>query len=234
MHAARLAADHAAIAAGRAATALVPIAQRDDVEARLSRLVALDAEAERRARLFRTPREEREMLMMTRPVSTENAYAFFGLLLGTLPPAAIFIRLFDYGVGYEGDWGHAAFTVLCLAMNGVCAFIGWKMGGVVGQSIITNAGRRSWRRTLLFTLVAAFVWATATGAAGGLLFFGIGAGFGAFFALAVALPAFAVFTTFHRLLARGGMIDARHLRPLAWAVAATAAALFLSPSLLPY
>jgi len=57
---------------------------------------------------------------------------------------------------------------------------------------------------------------------------------GVFYALAVALPAFLVFTTLHRLLARGGMIEERHLWPLAWAVAATPAALVLSPSLLPY
>ena len=80
---------------------------------------------------------------------------------------------------------------------------------------------------LLLTPVAAFVWGAVTGAAGGALFFGIGAIFGVICALAVALPSFMVFTTFHRLLARGGMIDARHLRPLAWGVALTIAALIL-------
>jgi hypothetical protein len=189
--------------------------------------VALDAEAERRARLFRTPREEREMLMMSRPVNTERAFALFGLLLGTLPPAAIFYRMFGYGFTYERDWGYFTLPAMCLAMNFVCAFIGRHMGRAVGHPMIANAERRSWTLTVLFALLAAFVWAVATGAAGGAVFFGVGAIFGAFFALAVALPAFAVFTTLHRLLARGGMIDARHLRPLAWGVAATAAALVL-------
>lgn len=220
MHAARLAAD-------RPATVSLPPARRDDVDARLSRLVALDAETERRARLFRTPREEREMMMLLRPVSTERAYALFGLLLGTLPPAAIFIRVFGDWPSREPGWSGFTVLALCLTMNAVCAFVGRQMGRVLGQTMIARAERRSWTLTVLFALLAAFVWAVATGAAGGAIFFGIGAIFGAIFALAVALPSFLVFTTFHRLLARGGMIDARHLRPLAWGVAATAAALVL-------
>ena len=233
MYAARPAAGRTAVAAGCATTLNVAPARRDDVDARLSRLVALDAEAERRARQFRTPREEREMLMMRRPFNVARAFAFFGLLLGTLPPAAIFIRLFGYGLGGNPEWGHLAFLRLCLAMNFLCAVMGQQMGRVVGRSIIEDTGRRSWARTLLVALPAAVVWGISTGAAGGVLFFGIGAIFGAVCALAVALPCFVAFTTLHRLLARGGMIDARHLRPLAWGVAATAAALVLSPYLLP-
>jgi hypothetical protein len=220
MHAARLTAD-------RLATAGLPVSERRDLDARLSWLLAADAEAERRARQFRTPREEREMLMMPRPVNAGRAYALFGLLLGTLPPAAIFIRLFGYGFGHGLDLDEFTLSALCLAMNVVCAFVGRQMGRAVGQTMIASAERRSWTLTVLFALVAAFVWAVATGAAGGAIFFGVGAIFGAFSALAVALPAFLAFTTLHRLLARGGMIDARHLRPLAWGVAATAAALVL-------
>jgi hypothetical protein len=222
MHAARFTADHAATDRG-------PLAQRDDVNARLNWLLASEAEAERRARQFRTPREEREMLMMTRPVHVERAFALFGLLLGTLPPAAIFFRL---ALPITRD-GNDYFWLIFVPMLVVCAALGRVMGRRVGRSI-GEFERGGWVRLLFFTIAAAFGWATVTGAAGGVLFFGIGAIFGVFCALAVALPAFIIFTTFHRLLARGGMIEARHLRPLAWAVAATAAALVLSPSLLPY
>ena len=57
-------------------------------DARLNWLIAAEADAARRAHLFRTPREERELLLMRRPVAPERAFAQFGLLLGTLPPAA--------------------------------------------------------------------------------------------------------------------------------------------------
>jgi hypothetical protein len=227
MHAAQFAADHAAPVSAA-------VSERRDLDARLRRLLATEAEVERRAREFRTPLEEREMLMMPRPVSAERAFALFGLLLGTLPPAAIFIRLFGYGFTYERDWGYFTLPAMCLAMNIVCAFVGRRMGRTVGQTMIADSERQSWARMLLSALVAAFVWGAATGAAGGAIFFGIGWIVGVIYALMVALPAFLVFTTLHRLLARGGMIDARHLRPLAWGVAATAAALVLSPSLLTY
>ena len=233
MHAARLANDHAA-------TAPVPFAKRGDLDSRLSRLLAAEAEAERRARLFRSTREEREMLMMRQPVNTGDAYALFGLLLGTLPPAAIFYQMFGYGIvsgstyGLGRNWDGLTLFALCLAMNAVCALVGRLMGRALGQTVIAPAGRRSLAVSLLASLLTAFVWGVGTGAAGGALFFLIGAIFGATTALAVALPAFAVFTLFHHTLARGGMIDACHLRPLAWAVAGTAAALILSPSSLTF
>jgi hypothetical protein len=227
MHAARLAADRPAVAAGRAATLNASPARRDDVDARLSRLVTLDAEDARRARHFRTPREEREMLMMLRPVSTERAFALFGLLLGTLPPAAINVRVFGDWLGREPGWTNLGVAAMCLTMNFLCAYVGRQMGATVGQTLLAKAVRSSWIRMLSLTMLAAFVWGVATGAAGGGTFFGLGAIPGAVCALAVALPCFVAFTTLHRLLARGGMIDARHLRPLAWGVSATAAALVL-------
>ena len=216
--------------AGRAATTCGPPARRDDPDARLNWLVAADAEAERRARLFRTPREEREMLMMSRPVHAERAFALFGLLLGTLPPAAIFFRLCWL---FASDMREQSFLLLFIPMLAVCAVVGRLMGARLGAAI-GDFERGRWAHMLLFTLAAGMGWAAVTGAAGGFLFFGLGAIFGFACALAVAVPAFLVFTSLHRLLARGGMIDAPHLRPLAWGVPATVAALILSPYLLPY
>ncbi|HLL77351.1 MAG TPA: hypothetical protein VK421_19005 [Pyrinomonadaceae bacterium] len=217
----------ARLATAGPATAGVATPECRDLDARLSWLVAAEAEAGRRARLFRTPREECEMLMMPRPVSTERAFALFGLLLGALPPAAIFVRVFGNWPSREPGWSGLGLLALCLAMNAVCALVGRQMGRALGQPMIADAERRSWTRMILLTLVAALLWGVATGAAGGAVFFILGAIFGVICALAVALPAFLVFTAFHRLLARGGMIDERHLRPLAWGVSAVAAALIL-------
>lgn len=169
------------------------------------------------------------MLLMSRPVPVERAFAQFGLLLGTLPPAAIFFRLSAFM--WEGNGGPV--WLIFLPMLIICALVGWGMGKRLGKSM-SDFERGGWARTMLYTILAALGWASVTGAVGGFLFFFIGAIFGVFCALAVALPCFLVFTSLHRLLARGGMIDARHLRPLAWGVPATAAALILSPYLLPY
>ena len=79
-----------------------------------------------------------------------------------------------------------------------------------------------------------FAWGAITGAAGGAICFGIGAIFGALYAAPVGTLAFILFTPLHRLLARGGMIDARHFWPLACGVTMTITALILSPHIFPY
>ena len=63
-----------------------------------SRLSWLLAENEREAnrRVFRNSLEDEEMLLMRHPLPPRKAYGIFGLLLGTFPPAAIFIKLFMY------------------------------------------------------------------------------------------------------------------------------------------
>jgi hypothetical protein len=165
------------------------------------------------------------MRLMRRPVAFDRAYGRFGLLLGSLPPAAIFYRMFGYGFG-AGAWDEPGVVAICCAMNVVCALAGWRMGRVAGRLVVLR-GFRSLVDTLAVSIMAGLLWAVVTGAAGGAIFFGVGLYFGAACALAVALPAFPVFALLHRALSRGGMIDARHLRPLAWGVAATAAAVIL-------
>jgi hypothetical protein len=164
---------------------------------------------------------------MRRPVQTERAFARFGLLLGLLPPAAIFIRvalLFHFA---------GALSLIFLPMLLVCALLGRRMGANAGRTF-DESERGSWARTIIDALEDAFIWAAATGGAGGAVFFGVGALPGFVGALPVAMLAFALFATLHRLLARDGMIDARHLAPVAWGINLTITALILSPRLLPY
>jgi hypothetical protein len=199
-----------------------------DLVARLKWLVAANAEADRRERLRRRrPFDEQEAMLMRRPVSTERAFARFGLLLGLLPPAAIFIRLVLLS-HFAG-----AFYLLFTPVMLVCTLMGHMMGASAGRTF-DESERGSWCRTLVDALEDAFVWAAATGAAGGAIFFGVGAIFGLLCALPVAMLAFALFAPLHRLLARDGMIDARHLAPLAWGINLTISALILSPRILPY
>ena len=168
---------------------------------------------------------EQEMLRMRRPLTPEQAYARFGLLLGTLPPAAIFTRaLYTIGRGLDADF--FIFFAFCLAMNLLCALVGRRMRQALGRKTFADA-HASWPMLSLKSVYAALLWGLATGAAGGAICFGFGAIFGALCALAVALPAFLIFAPLHRLLARGGMIDARHFWPVACGVTLTIATLIL-------
>jgi hypothetical protein len=201
----------------------------DNLRARLNWLVAFDAYETYRRRLFRYPREEQEMLLMRRPVATVKAYALFGLLLGLVPPAAIFYRAVGYPLMRMETVGvkeRLTFFMFCLWMNFICSVVGWAMGRRLARSV-DNLERKSWLTMPLLAALLGCLWALVTGAAGGLMVFGIGALFGMFCALPVGALGFALFTSLHRLLARGGMIDARHLWPLACGVTFFIAALIL-------
>ena len=178
-----------------------------------------------RRKLFRTLQEEEEMKLMPRPRSVEQAYGLLGLTLGTFPPAAIFIRLFgDSFLRNNSD--SFIFVILLLAMNLVCAVVGYGMGRVFGK-LNFQLERSSWTKLLLLSPLVGLLWGIITGAAGGLVFFGIGALFGPIFAIPVSMVAFPIFAILHRLLERGGMIERRHSLPLAFGVSLTITAFIL-------
>jgi hypothetical protein len=206
-------------------------ASANDPCARLNWLTHWNAEAERRALLFPDPREEEQVRLMRRPIVTREAFDLFGLLLGALVPAAIFYRMFNYGFHVNGSgFEQLFFPVLLWAMNVVCGLMGWKMGGVFG-SRIDNYERSSWHRMGVCVAGTGALWGLTTGAVGGVLFFGFGSLFGALIALPVGMLGFLMFTLLHRLMAHGGMIDARHFWPLACGVVLTISALILSSNL---
>ncbi|MGI9107691.1 MAG: hypothetical protein ACR2G4_15745 [Pyrinomonadaceae bacterium] len=206
-----------------------PVQFANEQDARLNWLARWNAEEQRRARIFRHPREEEQMLLLRSPIPTQEAYALFGMLLGTFPPAAIFYRLFASGLNAS----EATLVLLpCLPMLIACVVVGKHMGAKVGKTI-DEAERETWNVMLVQSLEAGFIWAAATGAAGGALCFLIGALFGLACALPVGLLAFALFTPLHRLTARGGMIDARHFWPLASGIVLAITALILSPYIYP-
>jgi hypothetical protein len=177
------------------------------------------AQAARRER-FRRPVHELEMEMMTRPLPVQRAYALLGLFLGTVPPAMIFIQMFGYGFRPQalGDVA-AGMIFLCAMMNVVCALMGYLIGRLLSQ-VALIAERRSWNQTVLLLALFGLAWGILVGAAGGFFYFGIGAFFGPVFAIPVGVVAFLVFGVLHRLLERGGMIEARHFLPIASGITA--------------
>jgi hypothetical protein len=176
-----------------------------------------------RRRLARAE-EERRVLSMHRPLTTEEAYRWFGTFLGLLPPLAIFERFLAGTRGDDALW----VVALCVGMNVVCCLVGRWFGGRLGRWA-GNPRTRSRVNFALLIFVMAVAWSAVTGGLGGVLFFGIGAIFGVFFAAPVAFAAFPVFAILHRLISRGGMIEARHTWPLAFGIPLTIAAMIMSP-----
>lgn len=192
---------------------------------RLNWFIAANMHEASRRRLFRNDDDEQEMLLMRRPIATARAYAVFGLLLGALPPAAIFYRYFSYGVSRYNHELSGLFLFFLL-MNMVCLLVGKIIGGRMGRSM-DETERTPWIKMILAAAIYGWGWGLATGAAGGAVAFGVGALVGASLASPIGIVAFVLFTILHRLVARGGMIDARHFWPLACGVTMTIAALIL-------
>jgi hypothetical protein len=148
----------------------------------------------------------------------------FGLLLGGLPSAAIFLRILQGAGPHSQDF--SLLLIIALVMNVICMTVGRIVGLKIGRQVDAFE-RESWQRMILLAGFNGMCWATATGAAGGAVFFGIGAIFGALLALPVGLLGFLFFTILHRLVAHGGMIDARHFWPLACGITMSIAAFIL-------
>lgn len=187
-----------------------PVAAGSDESTRLGWLLAENKREAERRRVFLTTEEEEELLLMRRPISVRKAFGLFGLLLGTLPPIAIFLKVLPGALASE-------LFILLLMMNTICCLVGRWMGSLMGDWLAAK-GASGWTWKFLTSVVAGIAWGVVTGGAGGLPAFGVGAIFGAVYAMLVAMAAFPLFTLFHGLFARGGMIDARHFWPLACGV----------------
>jgi hypothetical protein len=157
------------------------------------------------------------------PVAAREAFARFGLFLGLLPPAAIFGRALMSADDAEVFLLIAAFSV---AMNAVCCLV----GRVTARSLAGGAlkiERRPWWQMLFLPALLGMAWGLVTGSTGGVIVFGFGAFAGAVCAVPVGVVAFTAFMLLHRLLARGGMIEARQLWPLALGIPSVIAAAIL-------
>jgi hypothetical protein len=193
----------------------------------------LSPDTERRRLVFE--REQRHVLSMLSPLSTEEAYRWFGTFLGLFPPFALFARVLSGVIIRDRAWGKLPtadgvlfWGVMLLMVNLACCLVGRKFGGFLGRQS-GDPRSRSLVGSLLVAALYGIFWGVVTGAAGGAVAFLVGAFAGVFVAVPVALAAFPVFAFLHRLLSHGGMIEERQVWPLAFGVPLTIAAIFLSP-----
>jgi hypothetical protein len=196
----------------------------ESAQSRLNWLLSINQDEAMRQRLF--PHEiEEEMLLMRHPLAPRKAYGLFGLLLGTFPPAAIFIRMVE-GEVLTGNRNALGDMGLLVVMNAICAMMGCYMGSALAARI-GKLERGSWIKMFLLSPLMGLAWAIPTGAVGGVIVIVIGSIFGAIVATPVGLLAFSLFMPLHRLLSRGGMIDARHFWPVACGIVMMISALIL-------
>ncbi len=194
------------------------------VEQRLAYLIKINAELADERSLFRSGRERTEAALMVNPIPSRKAFAYFGYMIGTLPPASIALKIIAESSGH--DPMTAIFVVLLATAAVVTGMVGYVTGKYVPMMISRVDGFRLPNRIALVSLIG-LVWGAVAGAAGGLFLFLIGAIFaGAFGGIigAITLP---VLSAFHQTLRRGDFIEMRHFLPIAFGITLSVCAFIL-------
>lgn len=182
---------------------------------RLESLIAANTEYARREEIFKDDYEELAAELMENPYSTEKAFSIFGLLLGSIPPAAVFGKW-----AYEGGMlnnGEAGWLLLFFIVNFVSAITGYFSGKTVGK-IVKQLEKQSWTKMLLAMPFVGLLWGFISGGAGGIFVFLIGAIFGAVIGGLVGGVALPTFAALHRMFKKGDQIDSRHFYPIAFGI----------------
>lgn len=185
-------------------------------ERRLTRLIALNEEFERSAR-----EDESRNRTIVNGIDFERTYAFLGLCLGLLPPAAFFLRFV-----FEG--GNFAMLAIGSLVASFAALAGYFSGRTVGR-VVRQLQDFSWPAMIAVLPFVGLLWGIVAGAAGGVFAFLFGAIPGAVIGGVVGFAALPVFAAIHRSVRVGEMIENRVLIPTAIGVAGAIAAAFLSP-----
>ncbi|MEP7074329.1 MAG: hypothetical protein ABI878_00850 [Acidobacteriota bacterium] len=181
---------------------------------RLDVLLAATAETARIKRSFQNDAEEFEASLMRRPLSSKQAFSYFGLMLGVFTPATMFGRVFlNNGMPPNESW----VIGILLIINVVSAVVGYFSGKLIGH-MVSAAEKYRWPTMLTLLPLIGILWGIMAGGAGGFIVFIVGSFFGAILGAAVGAVAVPAFTLFHRLLRRGDMIETKHFLPLAFGV----------------
>jgi hypothetical protein len=170
----------------------------------------LNAETVRAKANFKSEFEQFEVDLMKNPLSAEQAFAYLGLLLGSVPQlTTIFLIIYRS----QGNGDYAAVIAFGLIITIITSLVGYFTGKKVGTTVI-NLENLSWTKMILFTPFVGLLWGIITGGAGGIIVYLIGAIFGGIIGGAVGFAVLPVFTIFHRLLKKGEFIETRHFLPL--------------------
>ena len=161
--------------------------------------------------MYRSDREKIEAETMKNPLSLDKTFSYFGLILGTLPPAAMFIRF-----AIDGHLEGWIFGVM-LIINLISSVVGFFSGKVIAKAIRYFENLK-WSTMILALPFLGLLWGIVSGGAGGIIVFIIGAFFGALLGGIVGGIALPAFTILHRSLKKGEMIELKHFLPIAFGI----------------
>ncbi len=194
------------------------------VQQRLEAILDANAQIARERSLFRSDRERLEAGLMIRPIDSRKAFAYFGYMIGTLPPASLAVKAISEGAGTGSS--DAIFLILLLTAAVVTGMAGYATGRFVPGLISRVADFRLPNRIALFSLIGV-AWGAVSGAAGGLFLFVIGAIFAGIAGGVVGSITVPILILIHDALRRGDLIEIKHFLPIAFGITLSLCALIL-------
>jgi hypothetical protein len=193
-------------------------------QARLATLISINKETAYENSLYKSTKEKEEATFLKNPLSVESALSYFGLLIGTITPTAIFTRFSIDAKIFQGEdlWILGIFAIV----NLITAIVGFVSGKHIGK-LVNALEKESWATMMLALPFVGIFWGILTGGAGGMIVLVVGAFLGALIGAAVGGVVLPTFVLFHRLLKRGDLIDRKHFLPLAFGITFVISAFFL-------
>ncbi len=177
------------------------------VNERLEALLNLNAQYDRKAAELD---EELDATTMLFALNRKETFAFFGAMLGSIPPVSFFLLLI------VKDGNHQPPPLLLVLMLGtviIASLTGYHSGKLVASALRQAEGMAFWTRLPYFALIG-LLWGIVSGAAGGVLIFLIGAIFGAFLGGVVGAVALPLFSIPYMAVKRGELIELKHFLPI--------------------
>ncbi len=179
----------------------------NETDSRLNMILAAQAEL----KASRTPDGElyaaAAAAAIKDPVTTEGAFRWFGLAIGTFGPMAIFTKLISSGSA------EPLFIVLAALANITTAAAGFLSGEHIGR-LVTEIRRMPLPATVVMTPLLGMVWGIISGGLGGAFFWLFGAIPAAVAGGIFGAAAISIFTPLFAFASYTGVIERNRLVPL--------------------
>jgi hypothetical protein len=160
---------------------------------------------------------------MVQPVSSRGSFAVFGGMIGSMPLAAVAFNIL--ASGSVGDADLIWVTILFVAA-GLTGAVGFLSGGRV-STVLRNVERMRFPNRIAMRSLVGLMWGGISGAAGGLMFFVVGAFFGAVVGGLIGAIAVPIFAQLHQTVRYGDVVEAKHLIPIAMGITLSLCAFIL-------
>lgn len=183
------------------------------VERRLEHLLRLNAEVAKRKSLFKNEAERRKASLMTRPITSQQAFGSFGMMIGSVPPLVAVVK-----VSISDGIDPTGILLLIVAAGMVAGVVGLQFGRSYVPGAMRYISTFSILNRVALWSVLGLVWGTVSGAAGGLVVFLFGSIVGAVLGGIVGAVTVPIIAALFSSVRVGDFIETKHFRPIAFGV----------------